>query len=486
MGVPPEAPTAVNRRVEKGVQAMRIGYTLRSLQDFATTYRIAEELAVHDRWTRDELDRFQSEQLSSLVKHAVAHSPFYRNLYRDVTLDGPVQLRSLPTTTKKALMENFDQVVTDPRLKFADAANHISRISRDEHYLGKYRVLSTAGSSGQVGIFVFDRKAWATMLAALARCLSYMGLEARFRKRMRTAQVMAHSPRHVSWLTANSAAIRMYDSHILSAIEPTAKLVQALNDFQPESISMYPSIGVILAAEQLEGRLRIHPRIVETGGEVCAEGMAQTMEKAWGVKPFNGYAATEAWVIGIDCPEHRGIHVFEDLIILEVVDENNRPVADGTPGHKILVTNLYNYTQPIIRYEISDMVTMSNESCPCGRPLRLISHIEGRSDDIIELEGRRSSRVLVHPLHFHSLLSGCNQIKEYQVVHEDGDLHIHLVMRGSEDEESFAREIEDKLRTKLGSLDAECPPIRLHFTDHIERDPARMGKLKLVEEKGKR
>jgi phenylacetate-CoA ligase len=460
---------------------MRIGYTFRGLQDFAAAWRISEELESHDRWSRDELDKFQSEQLSLLVKHAVAHSPLYRNLYKDTPLDGPVRLSNLPTTTKSMLMENFDQAVADPKLDLDGARNHISRISRDEFYLGRYRVLSTSGSSGQKGIFVFDRRAWSTILATVARCLSYMGVEARFRKHVRTTQIMAGNPGHLSWRMTNSSAIRMYDPQILSAMQPTARLVQALNDFQPESIAMYPSIGMLLAIEQIEGRLSIHPRVVETGGEVCTEGMAQTMEKAWGVKPFNGYAATETGPIGIDCPEHRGIHVFEDLIIVEVVDGQNNPVADGTSGHKILVTNLFNYAQPIIRYEISDMVTMSEGSCPCGRPFRLISHIEGRSDDIIELEGLRSTRVLVHPLHFHSLFLGCHQIKEYQVIHEDGHLHIYLVMRGSQDKEAFARGVEDKLRNKLESVDAKCPQIHVHLIDHIQRDGTCMGKLKLVE-----
>jgi phenylacetate-coenzyme A ligase PaaK-like adenylate-forming protein len=208
--------------------------------------------------------------------------------------------------------------------------------------------------------------------------------------------------------------------------------------------------------------------------------MAQKMEKAWGVKPFNLYGATEVMIIGATCTNYKGMHAFEDMVIVEVVDEYNKPVPDGTRGHKILITNLYNYTQPLIRYELSDMITMSTEVCPCGRPFRLIKEIEGRSDDVLQLEGTRSKSVPVHPIHFHSLLGEFDQIREYQVVYEDSVLHVYLVMHGSQEKEAFARHIENGLKRQLESLGAKCPPIQIHFVERLQRDPKQMGKLKLV------
>src|SRR5207244_2415039 len=119
----------------------------------------------------------------------------------------------------------------------------------------------------------------------------------------------------------------------------------------------------------------------------------------WSVTPFNHYAMTEG-PVGIDCASHRGIHVFEDLCIVENVDSSNRPVPPGSRGDKILFTNLLNYTQPLIRYEVTDMLTMSGEPCPCGRPFSLISGIDGRLDDVLYLESIDGGEVPVHPNHF--------------------------------------------------------------------------------------
>jgi phenylacetate-coenzyme A ligase PaaK-like adenylate-forming protein len=258
------------------------------------------------------------------------------------------------------------------------------------------------------------------------------------------------------------------------------EIVAALNEFQPECMTIYPSLGSLLAIEQLEGRLSINPRVITVTSEICTQDMAQKIEAAWGVKPFNWYAMCEAINIGISCPDAEGIHLFEDMAVVEVVDENNERVPDGTPGTKLLVTNLYNYTQPLIRYEVSDMITISPEPCPCGRPFRVITQLEGRSDEILSFDAIASGAVEVHPHHFRDLLGGFQQLKQYQVVQEKGELHLRLVLRGSEDRDAFAAEVREKMRLMLESHGAVCPPLTLEFVDAIERRQEQMGKLQLI------
>ena len=459
---------------------MRIGYNVKRLSDLMNAGRIAKELARHDHWTREELKQFQHQELSRLVKYAVKYSPFYKRLYAGISLDELPKLDQLPVIDKRIMMDNFDQFVTNPQLKLADLQKHLATISRDEYYLNKYRVLTTAGSSGLVGVFVQNRSEWSTGIAAQIRAGQYAGIRAQFPNRLKSSVIISSNPRHSSWRSMATTNIGQIILQQLYATEPIDTLAAKLNDFQPQTLSGYTSILALLATEQLEGRLRIRPRHIQVSAEVFTADMAQKMGKAWGVKPFNVYGATEVMVIGATCTNYKGMHAFEDLAIIEVVDEHNKPVPDGTRGHKILITNLYNYTQPIIRYELSDMITMSTEVCPCGRPFRLIRDIEGRSDDILFLEGTGSKSVPVHPIHFHSLLGQFDQIREYQVVYEDGGLHVYLVVSGTEDKQVFARDVENKLRTQLQSLGAKCPPIQIHFVERLQRDPKQMGKLKLV------
>src|SRR5205823_10944439 len=95
------------------------------------------------------------------------------------------------------------------------------------------------------------------------------------------------------------------------------------------------------------------------------------IERAFGVHVSDCYMMAECPPLTTGCPEFPGSHVNADLALLEVVDDEYRPVPDGTPGAKVLVTNLYNLVQPLIRYEVGDVVTVSPSPCPCGSPLPL-------------------------------------------------------------------------------------------------------------------
>jgi phenylacetate-CoA ligase len=460
---------------------MRLGYNVRRFQDVVRSLFIKKRLTARDQWQRRELFEFQHRQLSSLVMHAISHSPFYRDLYFHVDISGGVLLNGLPIIDKARMMENFDRFVADPRLKLADLQAHIRQLSRDEYYLGEYRVFTTSGSSGMKGFFVSNRREWSTALAGFFRCAEFMGLSPRFPNRWRVASIGGDSPIHVTYRMAVSTDIGLHKTLRLRATSSIEDLVHSLNAFHPDVLVAYSSIAALLACEQLEGRLNIHPRVVSTTAEVRTEDMEQKIREAWGVFPFNNYGMTEAGILfGTDCSFHRGVHVFEDLFIVEVVDENNRAVPDGSAGHKLLITNLFNYTQPLIRYEVSDMLAMSPEACPCGRPLRLIAKMEGRSDDIIYLKGPEGRDIPIHPIHFHSALGTFPEIKQYRIVQEEDGIYIDVVLRDKPLEERVGSMLREKVRANMESFGAICPDIYVKFIERMDRDPQLMGKLKLV------
>jgi putative adenylate-forming enzyme len=459
---------------------MRVGYSLKRLQDFARASIILRKLNAHDHWNREELVRFQYQQLASIVTYAIHHSPFYQELYKNIGSDQRILLNELPIIDKATMMENFDRFVTDPRLKLKELQVHISQLARDEYYLGEYRVLTTAGSSGMKGVFVFNRKEWSTTLASTFRLSFMTGATVRFPNRWRIIYIFPDSPIHYSHRATVSGDHCLVKRRSLNVTSSIKDLVNALNTFQPEVISTYPSIASLLAIEQIEGRLNIHLKFVATAGEVQTKEMLRNIREAWGTIPFNAYGMTEGGGLGCDCPFHRGIHLSEDLFIVEVVDEKNQPVPDGSPGYKLLLTNLFNYTQPLIRYEVSDMLTMSREPCLCGRPFRLIAKVEGRSDDIIYLQSPQGRDVPIHPIHFRSPMGAFQEIKEYHVLHEYDGFNISIVLRKGAPGEEVADKLRANLRKKIESVGAICPEIRVQFVDRIERDPNLMGKLKLV------
>ena len=133
-------------------------------------------------------------------------------------------------------------------------------------------------------------------------------------------------------------------------------------------------MGVLLAEEQLAGRLRLSLRTMSTSSELRTPEAAARIEEAFGVRPFDLYATTEGlW--GGECERHEGPHLFEEDVIVENVDDDGRAVPDGAPGARLLVTNLVNRVQPLIRLEVSDAVTLSATTCGCGRTLRRLERV---------------------------------------------------------------------------------------------------------------
>jgi phenylacetate-coenzyme A ligase PaaK-like adenylate-forming protein len=128
------------------------------------------------------------------------------------------------------------------------------------------------------------------------------------------------------------------------------------------------------------------------------------VQAAWRVPPFDVYAATETGGIAAECERHTGMHLFEDLVLAEVVDGDGRPVPPGVTGDRLLVTVLFSRTLPLIRYELTDRVRLATEPCPCGRPFRLLAAVEGRTDQLLRLPGRDGMRRPVHPVVFHRAL----------------------------------------------------------------------------------
>jgi len=309
--------------------------------------------------------------VEALTAHARKHSPFYREW------DGA-------PLTKATMMERFDDIVTDPRLRRDELLAHVEQITGDELYLGRYRVMTTSGSSGRKGLFVYDRPDWIALMSQFLRYSQAAGARPRFPRRLRVAAVMSPNGTHMSRRVARSIDVGVHRVLALSVTSPMREIVRHLNAFGPQSLNTYPTIAVQLAEEQHAGRLRIAPEIVSCSSELLTPEMAERLEETWGVRPFNLFATTEGlW--GGDCREHAGIHLFEDMTRVENVDEDGHPVPDGVPGARLLVSNLFNYTQPLLRLELADAVTLTSEPCACGSPLRRMQSIAGRSDDILTL-----------------------------------------------------------------------------------------------------
>jgi phenylacetate-coenzyme A ligase PaaK-like adenylate-forming protein len=201
-------------------------------------------LRARDRWTRLQLEAHRAESLRRLRQHAYSRSPFYREFHRGLA-DRP--LEELPVLTKTILMDRFDELVTDRAIHVSAVRAHAASAAEGQRFRGRYWVSTTAGSTGQPGLFVFDRAAWAAVLTSFARAHEWAGVPVGLTHRMRMASVASTTASHMSAQVGDSLRSWWMPALRLAASDPLESIVRRLNDWQPEMLVAYASIARILA-----------------------------------------------------------------------------------------------------------------------------------------------------------------------------------------------------------------------------------------------
>ncbi|HEY3186357.1 MAG TPA: hypothetical protein VGJ70_02705, partial [Solirubrobacteraceae bacterium] len=125
---------------------MRLEYQMKRLGDVRRGALLARTLAERARWPRDRLERHQREAVDAIARHAAARSPLWHERLAAHLGPRPVELSALPTLDKAALMERFDELVADPRLRRDALLAHLDALGGDDLYLGEHRVMATSGS----------------------------------------------------------------------------------------------------------------------------------------------------------------------------------------------------------------------------------------------------------------------------------------------------------------------------------------------------
>jgi phenylacetate-coenzyme A ligase PaaK-like adenylate-forming protein len=195
---------------------------------------------------------------------------------------------------------------------------------------------------------------------------------------------------------------------------PVAELVAALEEFRPAFIVGYASMIKVLAGEQAAGRLHVDPVLVVPAGETMTPGDLERMASAFHAKVRTIYSCTECTYLSYGC-EHGWYHVNSDWAVLEPVDADHRPVPPGEPSHTVLLTNLANRVQPILRYDLGDSVLLRPDPCPCGSPLPAI-RVQGRAADVLTFPNGHGEQVSLSPMLFGTLLDRAPGVEQFQLV----------------------------------------------------------------------
>jgi phenylacetate-coenzyme A ligase PaaK-like adenylate-forming protein len=367
------------------------------------------------RWSAERLREERTRRLRQLVATAKQRSPWHRERLADVDEDAvdETTLGELPAMDKTQLMENFDSIVTDDRVTLAAANEHIASLHDDAYFLGDLHAVASGGSSGLRGVFVWDWDGWAAVrLVALRQQLADRLADPDLATKPPVIMVVAAN--HAAHFTTASAETFASDAvpvHRVPIGLPLPQIVEALNEADGDSLATYPSMLYALAGEARAGRLKIRPSRIMTMAEPLFDEIREAGERTWEAPVANMWGTSEAGIVGIGCFAEPGMHLADDQVIVEPVDEDGRPVPPGVPSQKVLVTGLANMLQPLIRYEITDQVVTLDTPCSCGSAHRRVADIQGRLDD----EFVYSEGVRVHPHVFRSVFVREPSLTEYQV-----------------------------------------------------------------------
>ncbi|MGE5187226.1 MAG: phenylacetate--CoA ligase family protein [Acidobacteriota bacterium] len=396
------------------------------------TPRFQREYARSEWYDGDRLAELQLAKLNRLLAHAWAEVPFLGDLWRTAGLSrAPLrrrdELAAYPILTKQLITDHYDDMIA-------------------RSWRGRTLSKTTGGSSGTPFRLEYTSESYARRNAIMWRGYGWAGCDVGTRAAYLWG--VAHPHGRLAELKERLYQ-RAYNRRFFDAFRITEanvdEYIAGLEDYAPDVVVGYVA-PVVLVARRLNrlGR-RLHGlRSVITGAEALYEPERAEIARAFGCPVFNTYGCREFMLLASECPEHRGLHVNVDHVVLETVDDAGRPVH-GTSGD-VLVTDLHNYGMPFVRYRNGDRATWSDARCPCGRGLPLLASVDGRILDTIDtLDGRH-----VPGEFFVYAMLDLDTIQQYLVVQTAADaIELQVVKRGELTADERAR-IADKLHGVVG------------------------------------
>jgi phenylacetate-CoA ligase len=361
----------------------------------------------------------RAQRLTALIDAATHQSPLYRE-----RAAGARTLADFEPIDKPTLMARFDDWATDRAITRVAAAAFLADTSNiGQAWLGRYLLWTSSGTSGVPGWFVQDGRSLAAYDAIDALrlrgssptepALGAWGLAERF------AYVGATGG-HFAGIVSMERLRRIVPVAwkppitLHSAQAPLAQIAAELRAAAPTVLITYPSFAGALAQMQQRGELALKLRDVWVGGEQVSAGQRHAIEEAFGAPVRNNYGASECFSIAFQC-RHGALHLNEDWVIAEPVDEHLRPVPPGVLAQSALITNLANRVQPLIRYRLDDRIRMVPGRCACGSPFGMIE-VQGRNADTLQLRDAHRHALIILPLALETAIEEVAGVSQFQVI----------------------------------------------------------------------
>jgi phenylacetate-CoA ligase len=422
------------------------------------TFRYWAELERSQWLPRSQIEQLQFDALQRLIAHASANCPYYREEWIRLEL-GPRQLRSLEDFHRWPIIGR--DVVRENRLQMRAQVPGMRMIAK-----------STGGSTGVPLHFDLDAGSLERRMAAWHRGYSWAGAAPGTRQLYLWGVPAGRQP---AWRRLKDHLYhRLYRRVVLNTFELSEErmpqYLRRLNSYRPDVIVAYAHSLYTFARSLGERGLRpFSPKSIVVGAEKLYPFQRELIEKVFEAPVFETYGSREFMLMSSECDRHEGMHLTAENLLVEVLDNDGRPTPEGEQGN-VVVTDLYNYGMPFVRYTNGDRAVAGRGACSCGRGLPLLREVVGRRTDIVHTPDGRH----ITGLYFPHLIKEFPAIKRFLVVQDRPDhVDVRLVL-GPTWSDADRRLLDRGIRDVLGT--------QVHFdiTPVDEIPPTSSGKQPVV------
>lgn len=424
--------------------------------------------------TAVQIKNLQQKKLRKMLKYAYEHSAYYRRMFnvsgitaRNITT---VPLKEFPTIDKKTLLSHFDEIVTVSDIAQNELRRFDDSAKKDRRaFKGKYHVVHSSGSTGKPGYFVYDNEAWSSMLIGIIRAalwgMSIPQILKFLVNKPRIAYIAATDGRYGGAMAVGDGIDGVGASQIyLDVKTPLSEWVERIHEFKPNMIIGYPSAVKILGELVENGDVELNIARVVTCGEPLGANLRRYLESVFSTEVVNFYGTSESLALGVESDPEQGMILFDDMNVIEVCE-------DG-----MYLTSLYNFAQPLIRYRLTDSLTLqsADERCPFTRAVGLL----GRSEDILWFEDGMGGREFLHPLAIEGLcIEGLLDYQFVQLGQSAFEMRAQVAAEASQFD--IREEIVELMKKVLDKKKLGFVQFYVKFVDEITPDIS-TGKKRLI------
>ncbi len=404
-------------------------------------------------YSSKQIQRYQQTRIQATIKYAMKHSSFFKKKFKKFNIK---DFTSLPTTNKKEMMENLTEYNTVGLTKeeILDFALEIEETRDFNKRLHGLNIGMSSGTSGNKGVEILSKQEERYMKAALFARFDFPKGE-----KLNIAFILR--------VSAPAFNINKWGNKLtyISLLNPIDEIRTQLEKISPNVLSAPPSMLKLIAQEIENKRLSIKPKRVVAYAEVLYPEVKEYLVRVFKCPIHEIYKATEG-PIAMTC-EHGNLHINEDLVYVETLNADGTPTPPGKACRKLLVTDLHKRTQPIIRFELNDIITISPHKCTCGSNYRVIEKIQGRSDDIFwaKTNNRKKWQFIMPDYIRRAIITSSEIIDEYQAIQRSqNDILIRIKLKKGYQHEDFDQNaLTSNINKIYEHLDCRIPKIDIKF-----------------------